>query len=105
MKVVMTWWFCSGVDNAVLVDRWREETDLWWCGGGSAVWWGVWWWLMGGSVGFIGFRGGGCWFLVGITGGFLEVNGGSFGGVGYTFCGFSSRSFVVDEVFKYMDVS
>jgi hypothetical protein len=42
----MTWWFCSGVDDAVLVDRWREESDLWWwicgvvvdlCGGGDEV--------------------------------------------------------------------
>jgi hypothetical protein len=58
---------------------------------------------MGGSVGFIGFCGGWCWFLVRITGGFLVVNG-SFGGGacgGYAFCGFSSTSFVVDEVFKY----
>lgn len=42
------------------------------------------------------------------AGGFLVVNG-SFGGGacggGYAFCGFSSTSFVVDEVFKYTDVS
>lgn len=60
------------------------------CGGGdevviesienaAAVFVVVVWWLMGGSVGFIGFRGGWCWFFVRINGGFLVVNG-SFGG-------------------------
>jgi len=60
------------------------------CGGGDAVviesiknvvavFVVVVWWLMGGPVGFIGFRDGWCWFLVRINGGFLVVNG-SFGG-------------------------
>ena len=60
---------------------------------------GVWWWLMGGSVGFIVFRGGWCWFLVSINGGFLMVND-SFGGGGdacggYAFCEFSSMSLLL----------
>jgi hypothetical protein len=62
---------------------------------------------MGGSVGFIVFRGGWCWFLVSINGGFLMVND-SFGGGGdacggYAFCGFSYE-FVVDGVFKHTHV-
>ncbi|KEH18687.1 transmembrane protein, putative [Medicago truncatula] len=92
--VVLQWW-----RRCFLVDRWREESDLWWCGRGSgicgcgsALWWwicevvvmklfsfvfvvgyvvarGLWWWLMGRPVGFIGFRGGWCWFLGRINGG------------------------------------
>lgn len=85
----MTWRFCSGVDDAVLVDRWREESDLWlWiCGGGGdevviesienvlafrccfrggcVANRGGWWWLMRGSVGSIGFRGVWCWWFFG----------------------------------------